>query len=431
MNRLVRGSIAATSLALVIGSVGHGVSAKTVLTIAPWGGMGDKNKGGVMEQLIAEYQKLRPDVEFDVISLPMNSYDGLPKLLLMPEVPDLVETHLSLLPELMKANLPSPMPTDMEARARRFFFKPVLEPLEIQGRLYGLPTEYILYALGYNNRLFEEEGVAGPPQTWEELRLLASKSTRRDPTGRVTRVGFGFPGGWAGHGEAATHAFLALLWSNNGTYIDNQGRARLSDPPAQQTVEFLTNMMRDQSASLVGWDGIPNGTTFMAITPSWARGGFSSAMGADFVNASTSLIPRGAGPYATTQYGWGFFVPTKAKNAKEAWEFLNWLTMQEGPGGLTRTGLAMANLGSVPTNPIDLQARRDLHTANFWRGFVAGMNVARPEPSYPQIMNRWKELGKALEPVLQLRISPVQGVADAQRTITRVLELGDNYKPDA
>ncbi len=408
-------------LALCATMTGGPALAKTVLTIAPWGGMGDKNQGGLLEQYLAEYQKLRPDIEFQVLSLPMNSYDGLPKLLLLPEMPDIVETHLSLLPELMKAGVPAPAPTDVAQRARRFFFRPVLQPMEQGGRLYGLPTEYQLYALAYNQRVFAEEGFAGPPQTWPELRLLAAKGSKLDANGRVIRWGFGFPGGWAGHGEASTHAFLALLWSNNGTYLDEEGRPHLTDPPALETIQFLADLALEKLLTLNGWGNLPNNTVFMAIAPSWSRSGYVSAMKDDFANAATSLIPHGKGTFATTQYGWGFIVPSKAKNAREAWEFLSWLTMQEGPNGLTRTGLAMARLGSVPTNPQDLRNRPELNKELFWRGFMQGMNVARPEPGFPRIMVRWKELGKALEPVLQGRVPPPQGAAEAQKNVLNAL----------
>ncbi len=399
-------------------------SAKTVLRVAPWGGMGDRNKGGLLEQYIEEYKKVRPDVEIEVLGQ-IPTYDFLPKLLLMPEMPDILETHLGWFPELMQAGIPSPVPADIQQQMRRFFFAPTLIPFTYSGQLYGIPTEYQLYALGYNKRLFEEAGFSGPPETWADLRLIASKATKLNPNGTIARAGFRFSGyGWAGGGEGETHTFLALLRSNNGVYVDEKRRAQLDRPEALETMEFLVDMIRQQIAVPNGWGGIPEGTTFMAIIPSWARGGFAQAMGADFANAATSLIPHGKGNFATTQYGWGFIVPTKAKNAKEAWEFLRWLTLQEGPNGLTRTGQAMANLGSIPTNPVDLRARRELQSHSFWRGFIEGMNYAQPEPGYPQIFVRWKELGKALEPVLRLQISPVQGLADAQRRIQTVLDQG-------
>lgn len=79
----------------------------------------------------------------------------------------------------------------------------------------------------------------------------------------------------------------------------------------------------------------------------------------------------------------------------------------------------MANLGSIPTNPADLRVRDELNIHPFWRGFLDGMTVARPEPPYPDIFGRWKELGIALEPALRLEIPAVQGLREAQDRISR------------
>src|SRR5690606_13211316 len=98
-----------------------------------------------------------------------------------------------------------------------------------------------------------------------------------------------------------------------------------------------------------------------------------------------------------------------------------WLTMREGTLGMTPTGRAVARLGSIPTNPSDLAMQEELRVHPFWKGFLDGLNVARPEPSYPNIFGRWKELGIALEPVLALEIPPSQGLREAQARITRAL----------
>lgn len=395
--------------------------ARTVLTVAPWGGMGDRTQGGLMEQLLAEYQALRPDIEFEVLAQ-IPTYEYLPKLLLMPEMPDILETHLGWFPELMAAGIPSPVPHNLQEQAFAHFFHQPLQPLLYDGVLYGLPTEYQLYALGYNRRLFDELGFGAPPTTWDELRELAAKGTRWTGEGVLERIGFRFSGlGWADGGEGQTHTFLALLWSNGGYYIDEAGRPGLDTPEALETMEFLTGMIREEIALANGWGGIPEGTTLMAVIPSWARNGFELAMGEDFANASTSLIPHGRAGFATTQYGWAFIVPQTAKNPEEAWKFLEWLTMRAGTLGLTPTGRAMARLGSIPTNPNDLAVQDELATHPFWKGFLEGLNVARPEPSYPNIFGRWKELGAALDPVYALRIPASQGLREAQERIVRAL----------
>ena len=75
-------------------------AAKKVLTIHPWSSMGERVPGSIMEEIVAEYEALNPDVEIEIIGKIPN-YEFLLKLMLMPQMPDIVECHLDWFPELM------------------------------------------------------------------------------------------------------------------------------------------------------------------------------------------------------------------------------------------------------------------------------------------------------------------------------------------
>ncbi len=250
---------------------------------------------------------------------------------------------------------------------------------------------------------------------------MAARGTQRHTDGSVRRIGFRFYGeGWASGGDSELHTYLSFLWGNNGTYIDETGRPGFDGIEALETLEFLTGMVRTGIAEANGWYGLDNGASFMAVIPSWSRETLLSPMGTDFSIAST-LIPYNRGYHATAQYGWAFFVPSTALHPKEAWEFLDWSTMRTESSQLTRTGRAMHWLGSVPTNPHDLRYRPELHTETFWTGFIEGMNYARPEPHFPRILACYEAVGAALGPVMQLRVPPAQGLAEAQQKVAAIL----------
>jgi len=111
------------------------------------------------------------------------------KLMLMPQMADVQETHLGWFPELMQAGIPSPLPPELDSKVKKFFFPPVLQPILHGGHLYAVPTEYQLYALGYNTRVWAEAGMVDPPKTWTELKQMALKGTQRYPDGSVERIG--------------------------------------------------------------------------------------------------------------------------------------------------------------------------------------------------------------------------------------------------
>ena len=109
-------------------------AAKKTLTIHPWSSMGERVPGSIMEEIVAEYEALNPDVEIEIIGKIPN-YEFLMKLMLMPQMPDIVECHLDWFPELMAAGIPVPLPPYLDAEARRFFLAPTLQPLIHHGRL--------------------------------------------------------------------------------------------------------------------------------------------------------------------------------------------------------------------------------------------------------------------------------------------------------
>ena len=164
-------------------------AAKKVLTIHPWSSMGDSS---MMEQIVAEYEALNPDVEIEIIGR-IPTYEFLMKLMLMPQMPDIVECHLDWFPELMAAGIPAPLPDDLDAEARRFFLAPTLQSLIYDGRLYGIPTTYVLYSLGYHQDLFDDIGLNQVPQTWQELEQAARRQPGSIPTALSPGQVFSFP----------------------------------------------------------------------------------------------------------------------------------------------------------------------------------------------------------------------------------------------
>jgi multiple sugar transport system substrate-binding protein len=400
-------------------------AAKKVLTIHPWSSMGDSS---MMEQIVAEYEALNPDVEIEIIGR-IPTYEFLMKLMLMPQMPDIVECHLDWFPELMAAGIPAPLPDDLDAEARRFFLAPTLQSLIYDGRLYGIPTTYVLYSLGYHQDLFDDIGLNQVPQTWQELEQAARKATRFNPDGSIARAGLLIPGArWTSAGESHTKIFIGLLRSNGGYYLDDQGRPGLDRPEAVETLDFMVNLVRQNMAIADGWRDFGKQRSAMAIIPNYERPGLVTTLGESFPSLKTALIPRGKGDFATTQFGWGYFVPSTAQHPEEAWKFLEWYTMKQTSEGMTRLGKALA-LRYVPTNPIDMRVvRQQMVSEPFWEGFISGMEVARPEPAFPQIFKRWELMGAALQPVMRLERPPLEGLREAQDRISALMKevLGES-----
>ena len=381
-----------------------------------------------MEEIVAEYEALNPDVEIEIIGKIPN-YEFLLKLMLMPQMPDIVECHLDWFPELMAAGIPAPLPPHLDAEAKRFFLAPTLQPLLYGGRLYGIPTTYVLYSLGYHQDLFDEIGLDRVPQTWQEWEMAARKATKFHADGSIARAGLLIPGArWTTAGESHTKIFIGLLRSNGGYYLDEQGRPGLDRPEAVETLDFMVNLVRQNIAIADGWRDFGKQRSVMAIIPNYDRPVFQAAMGDSFFLLKTALIPRGKGNFATTQFGWGYFVPNTAQYPEEAWKFLEWYTMKQTSDCMTWLGKALA-LRNVPPNPIDMMVvRQQMVTEPFWEGFIRGMDYSKPEPAFPQIFKRWELIGAALQPVMRLQRPPLEGLREAQDRVSALMNeiLGES-----
>jgi multiple sugar transport system permease protein len=111
-------------------------------------------------------------------------------------------------------------------------------------RMFGVPTTIDVRVLFSNSNHLRQAGLADdrgnpkPPKTWDELRRDASLLTRRDATGRISRLGFA--PNW-GDSWLYLYAFQA-----GGNLLDPTGtRVTLDDPNVVRALRFMTDVYDD------------------------------------------------------------------------------------------------------------------------------------------------------------------------------------------
>jgi len=72
------------------------------------------------------------------------------------------------------------------------FFPPTWQEARWLGKQYAIPTNTDSRALLYLRSTLEAAGIdsENPPATWDELRTVSAKLTRRESDGRLSRVGY-------------------------------------------------------------------------------------------------------------------------------------------------------------------------------------------------------------------------------------------------
>src|SRR5699024_11009470 len=113
------------------------------------------------------------------------------------------------LPELVQAGVADAMPAAFAEDVNAAWPAGLVGSVSVDGTQYGYPNEVNLYALNYNQRLFEEAGLDGPPATWEELESAAAALVEVDGV----EQGFGIINSWD---SGTVHPWLSLVYSNGG-----------------------------------------------------------------------------------------------------------------------------------------------------------------------------------------------------------------------
>lgn len=109
------------------------------------------------------------------------------------------------------------------------------EGAEVDGQIYGVPSEFNVTAFAINTAAFEEAGLdpASPPTTWEEVGTMGQQLVVRDGD-TMTRRGFDFlylHQGWY-HNQLGT-----LMLQTGGQYVADDGTTVTVNEPG--TVEAL------------------------------------------------------------------------------------------------------------------------------------------------------------------------------------------------
>lgn len=128
--------------------------------------------------------------------------------------------------------------------------------------VYGIPYAVDPRFLVYNQDLFDEHGVSGPPRDWDELATIARKLTRHNGDS-IERSGFGI-GNW--------EDFVAsFIWANGGRFLNEDQTAVLFDRP--ETVEaftYLHDLVHSlEVARVAGREDFLRGNVAMYVDGPW------------------------------------------------------------------------------------------------------------------------------------------------------------------
>ena len=226
----------------------------------------------IYRKLVDDYMAIHSNVRIDLVS---SSYqDHFPKLQAALNAgigPDLFHFHNAFHKELVGFMEPYPasmLPLDSLEQE----FRQVGSHL-IDGRLYYLDTGLMTSCIYYNTKEWDEAGLtsADIPKTWDQLKAVAKKLTRRNLQGQIVQAGFNPNGiGWS--------MVVAMNYQQGRSMfsLDAEGRPQFDDRATKKSLgwlaslysaggpvdsrlpEFQESFSQGTSAMIYGWGWVNN-----------------------------------------------------------------------------------------------------------------------------------------------------------------------------
>ncbi|HET8999947.1 MAG TPA: extracellular solute-binding protein [bacterium] len=232
--RVVLGTIAVVAMCLGLSAPrSAGIPAATAaaggwalptepVTLNEWDG-GDGTKSALLEELIAQYEKIHPNVtvkfETDVKSLKVAA------AIAAGTAPEIFEASDANLQKYIAAKVVEPLPAAAWGQPSvdgvvALYLPHVLDAITSGHSLYAVPDQLNAHSLYINNRVFRAAGldpVKDAPKTWDDIARLNKVLTKKQGD-RVTQKGFEMRYVCDdGHWQA--HIFHILVYQAGGEVI--------------------------------------------------------------------------------------------------------------------------------------------------------------------------------------------------------------------
>ena len=301
-----------------------------------------------IDKLIANFEKANPDITVKHTSFPYADYRKKVSIAISSgDGPDLVQLYYGWLNDYRDGGLIQPLPKDTfpHNEIESNFFK-MVSSMKVDGDYWGLPTAVRSLALFYNNDLFSEAGLSGPPETLDQMVEYAKKLTKTDSAGNYIQVGFAVDTDGQDHHfwrEVLIRHFGGQPYSNDGqkvTYNTDAGA---------EALKYLTDFEKTHKTGSNGFmnrgqDAFAAGKAGMVLDGSFRISKFNKT---DGLNFSISELPGHNGTRYNFSSFWANALSTKAKGEKKeaAAKFLKYLTSEEA------MQVWLDTVGELPAKP--------------------------------------------------------------------------------
>jgi len=384
-------------------------SGKVVLTMGSW----RADDVAQMNNLLAEYKKVKPNVEIQFRPTNPPEYNATLRLQLEGgTAPDLMYARsYATGQELFSAGYFGDC-SDIPGVKQNFSASKATPWQMPDGKYFAVPFAAVSHAVYYNKTIFQKEGLS-IPQTWEDFLTLCGTLVSKGYTPLANGV--------ADEWDILEVFFLGLLPNNIGGASERvkyeTGEKKLNDAGFIAAFQAMADSAKY----------LPKG--YESVTYNDSQALFNTQQAVMFMDGSWT-----AGVYAGVNFDWGVFAMpaprgkntaicfhpdmaitwnSKSKHPQEAKDFLAWLAAREG----ATTASAALPLGFFPM--IDFPIQLTNAQANEFLGLNSGKQTDA-RFVWPKFMDLYAPMNQAVIQVIKGEIAPAQAAELMETTAARL-----------
>ncbi len=298
------------------------------------------------------------------------------------------------------------------------FYPNVLQVVEQEGKLPGIPVGPATYAIYYNKKMFDEAQVQYPASgwTWDDFRDTAIKLTKTEN---------GKPVQWGALLPTSSDQIEPLLVSNGGSILSSDGKAAVGYLDSAKSVEALkwyselalmvSPSTDQQKAFGSGVDLFNTGKVAMNFTGPWPMTTYQNNKDLDF---GVIELPKWKGADTNDiMYCAAYGISNKSKYPQAGWDFI-----KEFCDPSTESGKMLAKHGLPATKTL---AADPVYNDAVFQPFINELNTGIIKSAY--FLNPYFRSAQSqyLNPALQTLCS--QKGVDVQAKMTEVAKQMDMY----
>ena len=307
----------------------------------------------------------------------------------------------------------------------------LVEAFQWQNQQYLMPYGASGVPLAYNQRLFDEAGLARPPAmwgdpgwTWESFLSVLRSLTRRDGEGNIVQFGLAGPP-W--------DSWITLPYTWGGDWIDPELRRFTGNEPgaiaalqAMQDLRWTHHVMPQPNEPGGGFTGFLTGTAAVAGAGTW---NLPSMISSDQPLALLPWFRVDDNPLKGPINPVGLVMLSSAPHPLEAWEFVKFATLD--PVGNYLYARAAGALPSYIGEPHQEWLRELTEQAPHLNPMVFLQQVAE----HPAIVNIRKVttfneintvMSAAVNDVLNNVTSPRQAMAEVAPVVQMLIDMSEH-----